>query len=270
MADVLCFDGDPQDFGRFLAMVAPGFSTEDMADHLRKSPATIRRWKRNEVSPPLETVLEAMHRYTGSMAAFCAALLPLDLLPLVKEVAEQEQRGAALASAMPLATPVLHALNLDAYKRLRLHKRGFIASLLGLTKTQEQRALDALSGAGMIMLYNGKYRVLVHSTTYSGDIVRGAAVASYWTRRALTRFAHAGEAPVTTPDGRNGFAQISAPISHATAARVLEIWNRAYHEMASVMAADKGPKERIQALAFHFFDVRTTVEPGPAEPPVIS
>lgn len=106
--------------------------------------------------PDMLLLVEAMsHRGLDFVARFAD---PRKLPSVAKEWAALEaSRDAAVRH--PWSHAVLRVLELEQYRRLPEHRRGFIAKVLGISVKEEETCLQILRRAGQIRLERKRWRV---------------------------------------------------------------------------------------------------------------
>lgn len=132
---------------------------------------------------------------------------------------------------------VLHALELEDYRRLPRHEPGFLAQRLGLSASEEESYLSALLAAGQVRDNGVRYeptRIQVVDTR--GDERRAAHLRRYFFELALARVV----AGTPSASGYNVFT-----VSRADYARIVELQRGYYAQLRAIVAAS----EPVQVVA---------------------
>src|SRR5690606_9524925 len=120
--------------------------------------STVTRWLNGETEPRVAPLLHVVQLTTQRALDFVASLAPLDQVPALHREYADLERQRRLAYEMPWAHAVLHALELESYRRRPRHEPGCIAALLGIDRAQEEAALTALARAGQIKKVRGRFK----------------------------------------------------------------------------------------------------------------
>lgn len=184
-------DGDI-DGAAWLRELTVGWSVSEIARELGCNRNTVARWLRGETEPRLGELLQLLQLLTQRLLDFVARLVPLDRVAALALHYEALERQRRIAYDMPWAHAVLHALELETYRRLSRHEPGCIARLLGITIEQERAALDALLAARQIQRSRGRFRPSrVLSVDTSADPGANLRLKAHWARVGAERLSEA-------------------------------------------------------------------------------
>jgi len=163
-------------------------SASELARGLGRNRNTVARWLDGTTQPRLPDLLRYVELTSKRSLEFVAAFAGDAKLPSLGEALADLDLQRELAYGMPWAHAVLRALELDVYRRLRQHRPGLIAQLIGVDQAVEDACLSALARAGQIQRVRGKWRVRrVLSVDTRSDPEGNRRVKRHWAEVALQR-----------------------------------------------------------------------------------
>lgn len=147
----------------------------------------VGRWLRGASMPRLPDLLRLVDGTTHRMLDLVAAFVDPEAVPSLRAPWRKLAAARALVRTTPWASAVLLCLDLEAYRELPRHRRGWIAARLGIDTALEDVCLDLLVGAGQVRRVRGR---LIAPPTAPMD-ARGAAPTTdlkrFWGEVALAR-----------------------------------------------------------------------------------
>lgn len=165
-------------------------SVSELARGLGRNRNTVTRWLEGTTQPRLPDLLRYIELTSKRSLEFVAQFAQPAELPSLVDAFRDLELQRTLAYGMPWAHAVLRALETDAYQRLRKHRPGLIADLIGVDRSTEDECLSALARAGQIRLVRGKWRVRrVLSVDTRADPEGNRRVKRHWAEVALARLA---------------------------------------------------------------------------------
>jgi transcriptional regulator with XRE-family HTH domain len=209
----------------WLEGLARSMSRLELARKIGRDRNTVARWLEGRTEPRLPDLLRFVDATTQRLLDFVAAFVDPEKLPSLRAAYTDLGLQRRVAYELPWAHAVLRLLELDAYRSLPKHERGFLAARIGISLEDEDGCLDALASAGQIQRRRGKWtlrRVLTVDTRQ--DPAKNLLLKRHWARVALGRL-EAGGVPEGSLYSYNLFA-ISDEGLEAIRAAHLEYFER--------------------------------------------
>jgi transcriptional regulator with XRE-family HTH domain len=221
----------------FLEELRGGTSVAELARRTGFNRFAIARWLDGRAAPRLPQALALIEASSLRVLDFVASLVDPKRLPSFAAAHADLVAARRAAYELPFSLVVLHALELEDYRRLQRHEPGFLARRLGLSEAEEQSYLSALLAAGQIRDNGARYeptRIQVVDTR--GDERRAAQLRRYFFQLALDRVIQG----TPSASGYNVFA-----VSRADYARIIELQRGYYAQLRAIVAAS----EPVQVIA---------------------
>lgn len=202
----------------------------------------IARWLDGRAEPRLPQALSLIEACSLRVLDFVAALVDPKRLPSFASAHSDLLAARRAAYELPFSLVVLHALELEDYRRLPRHQPGFLTQRLGLRPGEEESYLSALLAAGQIRDNGSHYeptRIQVVDTR--GDERRALGLRHYFFKLALDHVVKGRD----SASGYNVFA-----VSRADYERIVELQRSYYAQLRSIVAASQ-PVEVIALASTH-------------------
>lgn len=129
----------------------------EVAKRAGRSRYAVSRWLSGDAEPRLPDFLRLVQACSLRLFDFVALFVDPEALPAAAEGWRMMQAHRQAAYDVPWVAAVLRALELEDYRKLRAHKRGWIASRIGITREEEDRCLDVLVRGGQIREEDGRW-----------------------------------------------------------------------------------------------------------------
>ncbi|MEN9577717.1 MAG: hypothetical protein RJA70_726 [Pseudomonadota bacterium] len=196
---------------------------------------SLARWLKAQAEPKLPEYLRLIEGLSLRLADWISAFVDPSLLPSLQQHWSELQAARKAAYELPWSHAVLRLLETEQYRQLRKHERGFIASRLGLSITEEEQCLAALAGAGQIEL-SGIYQVRqVQAIDTRQDPEAGQRLKVWWSQVALKQL-EAG--------GAGRFSYNLFTVSERDYQRLEELHLAYFRELRAIVAQSE-PAERV-------------------------
>jgi hypothetical protein len=141
----------------------------------------------------------------------------------------------------------MRSLELDAYKRQRTHRTGWVAERLGIPVEEEEAAIRALAESRLIVRRAGRWvvaNVLTVDTRRNPDA--GRALKRHWAKVALDRL------PELEPKENDLFSYNLFTVSERDFRRLRELHIAYYQELRQVIERSE-PAERVALVNLQLF-----------------
>lgn len=149
---------------------------------------TLGRWLSGKTAPRLPDFLAFLDKATLRLLEFVALFADPAELEATREAAEASKGRQQLAYELPWSHAVLHALELDAYRRLPRHRAALLAKHVGLSIPEVEHHLARLHAASVIEKQHGLWReARVLSLDTRSDFAKNRALKRHWAEVALER-----------------------------------------------------------------------------------
>jgi transcriptional regulator with XRE-family HTH domain len=214
----------------------------------------VSRWLRGRAKPRVPEFFRLLDAITGRLPEWVAELVDIAAVPSLVPRFRAIHAAKQLAFEAPWTEAVLRLLETRAYLALERHEPGFLAARLGIERAEEERCLEGLLRADIIVRRRHKYAVKARRSTVD---TRGGDRAlhnlkRHWTQVAAERLA--------APREKDFFAYNVISISQADLERVREKLRTTFRELRSLVAASE--PEEVAALIN--LQIVTFLAPHPA------
>ena len=201
---------------------------------------SVSRWLRGRARPRVPEFFRLLDAITGRLPEWVSELVDIAAVPSLVPRFRAIHAAKQLAFEAPWTEAVLRLLETRGYLTLARHEPGFIAERLGIERAEEERCLERLLQAEIIVRRRHKYAVRDHRSTVD---TRGGQLAlhnlkRHWTQVAAERLA--------APRDEDFFAYNVISISQADLERVREKLRTTFRELRSLVAASE--PEEVAAL----------------------
>jgi transcriptional regulator with XRE-family HTH domain len=219
----------------FLQQLAGVESIARLAERIGQSRFVVSRWLSQKTLIRLPDLLAFVAATSRRVLDFCAVFVNPEGLPSVARDFGRLQAARRAAYDVPWSHGVLRALELEDYAKVTGPTEAWLARRLGITRTEVDRALQALKESGQVVLRRGRYAARQVGLIDTGvDRERRQALRSFWTRVALERL-------------EQGAPGIHAFNLFSVAARdvpQIEAWHSELFERIRTLVAESEPAER--------------------------
>jgi transcriptional regulator with XRE-family HTH domain len=196
----------------------------------------LARWLSGTAEPRLPELLRLIEVTSLRLIEFVALFFDPAKLPSIAALARRHAALREAAYAAPWSHAVLRALELDAYRKLARHTRGWLAERVGIAPSEERRALSLLVRAGQVRWDGRHYRVVQLSTLDTRqEPARSRAIKAFWIEQARARL---------LAEQQGFFSYNLFSVSERDFKRIGELHSRYYRELRAIVAASE-PSERV-------------------------
>lgn len=220
----------------------------ETAAKLRVSRFALARWLRGEAEPRLPDFLELIEVSSLRLLDLVAALVDPLQVPCLAQPWQELQAARRAAYQRPWSHAVLRALELRQYRELPVHRPGWIGSLLGIEREEEEACLQLLEDTGQIELRQKKWhvkQVLTVDTRKDPEAARH--LKAWWARVGNERFLAQAEGVFSY----NLFA-----VSNADLERIEALQRAYFRELRSIVAQSE-PVENVAVVNLQLFSLLT-------------
>jgi len=226
--------------GEWLSALRGSTSLAELSASSGFSRFAVSRWLRGRAKPRVPEFFRLLDAITGRLPEWIAELVDIAAVPSLVPRFRAIHAAKHLAFEVPWTEAVLRLLETRAYVGLARHEPGFIAERLGIERAEEERCLERLLQAEMIVRRRHKYMVRSRRSTVD---TRGGDRAlhnlkRHWTRVAADRLA--------APRSEDFFAYSVISLSQADLERVREKLRTTFRELRALVAASE--PEEVAAL----------------------
>jgi hypothetical protein len=163
----------------------------DLAKRAGHSRFAVSRWLKGQAEPRLPEFLAVLEAATFRCLDFVSAFTDPAKLPSVADEWRALEAARNVAYDVPWSPAVLRVLELEDYVKQKRHRRGWIATRIGITEAEEAHCLDALLAARQVRIERGRY-VIERTRTVDtrADPKRSREVRAHWidvARNRMTR-----------------------------------------------------------------------------------
>lgn len=251
---VFNIDAPPEQFGLIVRTLCGTRSVTEITQLTQTTPYKARNWLKHRASPTLEHILKLMDGASHLLPEFVDALVGVDNVPCLKSAFATNRLQKTLHRDLPFAGAVLHAIETTAYKRLKVHVEGWIASTVGIDREQEELAISTLLAARFVKLRRGKLVTNPVQIDLRGDFQCFKSTRRYWLERSLRRL----EA-LKSPSREDFFGYLMFNVSAEARQKVVDRYVQFLTDVRSIAESDKGESADVQLLAVQLMDLRETL-----------
>lgn len=229
---------------------------QHLAERTGMSRSSISRILAGVTEPRLPAFFRIVDAASRRLLDLLGGLVDLDDVPAARDEWQRVNALRRLAFEDPLSEAVPRFLELEAYARLPRHVPGWIAQRLGIGPEAEERTLQALQAAGVVV-WNGERWLVdrersVDTTRFDRDAAN--RLRAHWTDEAAKRIR--GSAP-----GVYSYLVFSTDDDTLDAIRELHL--RYFRELRALVAASPR-NDRVAAANVQLFPLDTPDAPrGP-------
>lgn len=207
-----------------------------VASAIGKSRFAVARWFHGDAQPRLPDFFRLLEGITLRLLDFVAAFVDPEQLPSVRAAWRLLETSRRAAYDAPWTHAVLRALELDAYRALPRHQRGWIAARLGITPQEERRCLALLADTAQIHKRRGRWTPAeVSAVDTRRDPEAAARLRRFWAQVGLERASSDPNAVLSFNLGALAVADLE---------RVRELHRRYFSELRDIIASSQ-PGEQI-------------------------
>jgi transcriptional regulator with XRE-family HTH domain len=148
---------EPAGVAALIAQLRGGTRANDVARRCGVSRYIAARWLSGATEPRLSELLMLVDVLTLRLVDAISACVPVAEVPLIAGEAFELERRRRVAFSHPWSVAVVREIETVAYQRARAHRPAAIARRLGISSSEVERCLAALTDAGVVRFENGKY-----------------------------------------------------------------------------------------------------------------
>ncbi|MDX2051502.1 MAG: DUF4423 domain-containing protein [Polyangiaceae bacterium] len=230
---------DPMTIALFLKHLQQGRSIVELARGMGRGRVSVGRWILGQAEPRLPDFLRFIDAASLRVLDFLALLVDVKRLPEAERAWSILEAQREVAYGLPWSHAVLRVLELTSYKKLLRHQPSFIAERLGISLSEEERCLRALSASKLIRKKAGLWVALDISTIDTRrDPGAGRQLKAHWASVGNSRL------PELESNKHDLFSYNLFTVSEADWERLRELHIAYYHELRRIIEASK-PAERV-------------------------
>lgn len=227
--------GHPVAVPELLRWMAGEQSSVELARLTGFDRTTLGRWLSGKTEPRLPDFLAFLDKATLRLLEFVALFADPAELDATREAYEASTNRQQLAYELPWSHAVLHALELDAYRRLPRHRPAVLAEHLGLSSAEVEAHLGRLHAARVIEKKDGLWReARVLSIDTRSDFAKNRALKRHWAEVALERLGR------HDPRHQSLFSFNVFPIARAELAQLRELHLEYFQRVRQLVAGASG------------------------------
>ncbi len=239
----------PEGVARLLGDLRGKSSITEIVERSGFSRFAVSRWLKAQAEPKLPDFLKLIEALSLRLLDWISAFVDPRKLPSLAQPWRELQAARQAAYELPWSHAVLRLLETERYRKLKQHPQGWIASRLGLSITQEEECLEALTIAGQVERIDGLYRVReVQSIDTRQDPEASNQLKAWWAKIALQRLQEGGA-------GR--FSYNLFTVSEKDYQRLEELHLAYFREMRSIVA-ESAPAERVALVNMQLMPLERT------------
>jgi transcriptional regulator with XRE-family HTH domain len=232
----------PDAVATFLRSLREGATTVELSRRAGVGRVSVGRWLKGEAEPRLPDFLKFIDIASLRLLDFLAGFVEPDSLPEARQAWRLLEAQRRVAYGLPWSHAVMRALELEAYRRLKKHRPGWIAERLGLSLNEEERCLLALSDSGLIAKRRHRWvvtRIVTVDTRRNPEA--GRLLKRHWADVGRERL------PVLEPQEEDLFSYNLFTVSEHDWQRLRELHIAYYHELRRIIEAS-APAERVALI----------------------
>jgi DNA-binding phage protein len=201
----------------------------------------IARMLSGRAQPRLPDFLRLVEACSLRTLDLIAAFVEPAQLPALAEPWRKLEAARRAAYDQPWTLAVIRALELQAYRKTKRHKPGWIAKRLSITRDIESTCVVLLEQSGQIHFDGSHYRIIAGAALDTrSDPERAKSLRKWWAERALERFGEGDE---------RIFSYNVFGVSSRDYQRVRELHRAYFQELRAIVAASQ-PVERVALANF--------------------
>jgi Domain of unknown function (DUF4423) len=207
-----------------------------VAAAIGKSRFATARWFHGDGQPRLPDFFRLVDGVTLRLLDCVAAFVDPEQLPSVRAAWRQLETSRRAAYDAPWTHAVLRALELEAYRALPRHQRGWIAARLGISQHEERRCLALLASTGQIRRRQRRWVAAeISAVDTRRDPEAAARLRGFWAQVGLERAASDPNAVLSFNLGTLALRDLE---------RVRELHRRYFSELRDIIASS-APGEQV-------------------------
>ncbi len=235
----------PEAVAQFLTELKGKMSIAELAKGMGRNRYAVSRWLSGKTEPSLPVFLQLIDVTSLRLLDFVGAFVdPKDLSATRDAWLEMEARRE-VAATMPWTQAVLRAMELKDYQDLPTHQDGWIAERLGITKSLEHSAIQALSRVGHIQLVEGRWETQAVTVDTRPNPNAGLSMRKYCIEKSLDM----------VQSGREGLYSYNIfTVSSRDYERIRELHHAYFYQLRAIIAQSE-PAEKVVITNIHLFEL---------------
>ena len=243
------FSESPLHFGGLIKILVTNFARKDICAALKVSDYVLRSWANEKRTPPLTRMLELIDYTMEILPEFFLEFS--EKLPSVLEGAQQKkQEYKEFIYQYPWVQAGLAALELESYKKSKLHNGSVFRKASGLSIEDEKLFIRSLLQNGLIENQNGHYVSTMRSIDTRGSLKGSISMRKYWLGRIEKFLDSLKETPKLSING-----YFTMALSADAQKKIREAYYEFCNTALRIAKEDKKPKDRIEILSLHLIDL---------------
>jgi hypothetical protein len=224
---------------QFLTDLRGRTTVQQIAAAIGSNRFAVARWFKGTAQPRLPDFLRLVEATSQRLLDLLGGLVDPAQLPSVRAAWQKLELARSATYREPWSQGVLRALELSDYQALERHEAGWIARRLGISESEEARALELLLGTGQIRRAGARYEPAAARVVDTRRDPEGAhALRVFWSKVASERL----NARVEGLFSHGVFG-----VSEAGYQRLREL-QKAYYQEARNIVTESHPVERVALL----------------------
>ncbi len=225
---------------QFLSDLRGRATVQQIAAAVGHSRFAVARWFKGTTQPRLPDFLRLVEATSLRLLDLLAGLVDPAQLPSVCAAWQKLELARSAMYREPWSQAVLRALELSDYLALERHEIGWIARRLGISDSEEARAVELLLATDQIRRVEQRYEPAPSTVVDTRRDPQGAhELRMFWAKVALDRLKARGEGGL--------FSHGVFGVSEAGYQRLREL-QKAYYQEARKVVAESHPVERVALL----------------------
>lgn len=256
--DVFAIRNTEVTFEILLEYLTSGMSSEEISSLLKTDESTLRRWKREHISPSIELIFLLISQKQGTLHTLLSRLVPIEKIQILGGEFKQLSLLQSHEARYPFSGALEACLELKDYQAFEAHNLEWVAQRVRVSPQLVTEALENLKVIGAVKWENQKYTRVRNWVSMTGiDPVDAAKVDHYWTEYASARYHTNDGVPLipNRPVNTNIRSYRVAAVSESTALEIQKKLRQTSQEILSLIQSDEAPKDLVVLYLSHFFDV---------------
>lgn len=217
----------------------------ELAKTLKVTSSKLSRWLSGQSDLPLEAVLNVLALVHLEVLEFVDSVAGVGRIKSIEPAIARAKAVKQAMFSMPFVGAVGAALFTEEYKKLKAHRPGVLASMLGISIAEEEAALKALREAGQLELKDGVYRMAPYQVNLAHDRKQFLKCSQYWSERAAKI--------IPRHDPKNGFGYRVFAVNEDMVKKVRQAQTDCYNAITEILKNEDGPYDRVMVVNFHSF-----------------
>ncbi len=227
---------------------------ETLANFLKVSPQTLRRWLPNKQDIPTELIFKALSFRPQLFLIFIYSLRIINIPEKFESSLNMYLKLYSTESLFPYISAIHAFINTREYQLYKAHSDKKVANRLGLSEMQVKMGIDLLLKNQALKWVNDKYSLNLSGIEQKGipnsDLIRSLR---YWYYKTLCFLGKKAKNEVSTTLRSLSGCRVVA-ISNELSDKVASKLSETYSEISKMILEDETDPEVVRILTLNFFD----------------